>query len=45
MSDSQKPSFEDQVLAAVNAVDYRPVTQAILARALDVKKKAAPGLS
>ena len=43
MSDSQKPSFEDQVLAAVNAVDYRPVTQAILARALDVKKKALRG--
>ena len=40
MSDAQQTSFEDQVLAAVNAADYRPVTQAILARSLDVKKKA-----
>ena len=40
MSDAQQTSFEDQVLAAVNDPDYRPVTQAILARSLDVKKKA-----
>ncbi len=40
MSDAQQTSFEDQILSAVNAVDYRPVTQAILARSLDVKKKA-----
>lgn len=40
MSDAQQTSFEDQILATVDAVDYRPVTQAILARSLDVKKKA-----
>ncbi len=40
MSDAQQTSFEEQILATVNAVDYRPVTQAILARSLDVKKKA-----
>ncbi len=40
MSDSQKTSFEDQILAAVNDVNYRPITQAILAKTLDVKKKA-----
>jgi ribonuclease R len=40
MSDAQQTSFEDQILAAVNAADYRPVTQAMLARSLDVRKKA-----
>ncbi|MEZ6034203.1 MAG: ribonuclease R [Planctomycetaceae bacterium] len=42
MSDAQQTSLEDQILAAVNSVDYRPVTQAILARSLDIKKKALP---
>lgn len=40
MSDAQQTSFEDQILAAVSEVDYRPVTQAILAKSLFVKKKA-----
>lgn len=40
MSDAQQTSFEDQILAVVNGADYRPVTLAILARLLDVKKKA-----
>jgi len=40
MSDAQQTSFEDQIQAAVSAVDYRPVTQAVLARSLGVKKKA-----
>ncbi len=40
MSDAQQTSFEDQIMAVVSEIDYRPVTQAILAKSLDVKKKA-----
>lgn len=39
MSDAQKKQFDDQILAFVNSIEYRPVTQAILARSIDVKKK------
>ena len=40
MSDAQQTSFEDQIMAVVSEIDYRPVTQAILAKSIDVKKKA-----
>jgi ribonuclease R len=39
MSDAQQRSFEEQIVSAVNAADYRPVTQAVLARSLTIKKK------
>ena len=39
MSDAHNLSFDDHILATVNAIAYRPVTQAILARSLDIKKK------
>ncbi len=40
MSDAQQTSFEDQIMAVVSEIDYRPVTQAILAKSIGVKKKA-----
>ncbi|HQX52539.1 MAG TPA: ribonuclease R [Planctomycetaceae bacterium] len=40
MSDAQNLTFDDQILAVVNAVEYRPVTQSILAKSLGIKKKA-----
>ena len=40
MSEAQQTSFEDQIMAVVSEIDYRPVTQAILAKSIDVKKKA-----
>jgi hypothetical protein len=46
MSDAQQTSFEDQILAAVNAADYRPVTQAMLARSAvdsDRRRQTAAG--
>ena len=40
MSDAQQTSFEDHIMAVVSEIDYRPVTQAILAKSINVKKKA-----